>query len=74
MSATFSSSEGWNWTGPAPSQRVAPFTVMPTCGTITARVRANETPTRSGVSRRITRRPPREMACITISPIAPKST
>ena len=49
-SDTFSSSEGWNCSGPAPSQRVAPFTVTPMPGSITAHVSANEPTSSSGVS------------------------
>ena len=41
-SASFISSEGWNWSGPAPIQRRAPLTRTPTCGTCTASTSTND--------------------------------
>ena len=49
-SDSLSSSEGWNCSGPAPSQRVAPFTVTPTPGSMTSAVNANEASSRTGVT------------------------
>ena len=54
ITETFSSSEGWNWSGPAPSQRVAPFTVTPKPGTITSTVSPKELMRSSGVMPLIT--------------------
>jgi len=72
-SETFSSSDGWNWKIPAPTQRVAPFTVTPTPGSITAVVSTNELTSRIGVRPRISRSPCREPRCSSTSPAAPNS-
>ena len=71
ISANLRISEGWNWSGPAPSQRVAPFTVTPMPGTITASVRPNPASTTSGVSALSWRRSCCEMKCSATSPTAP---
>ena len=52
-SASFASSDGWNVAGPKVSQRVAPFTSVPT--TRTATQRKSATATRVGASRRSAR-------------------
>ena len=73
-SATFSSSEGWNCSGPAPSQRVAPLMVTPIPGSITATVSANATPSSAGVSRLTAARPLRENQYMANRPIRPRKT
>ena len=72
-SATFSSSEGWNCTGPAPSQRWAPFTFLPIPGTITASVSPIEPNRSTGVACFTSLRPCRDSPCISARPIAPNS-
>ena len=59
-SASLSSSEGWNWSGPAASQRVAPLTSTPTPGIITATVRKKAAMSSSGVMALIEAKPRRE--------------
>ena len=74
ISDTFSSSEGWNCSGPAPSQRVAPFTVTPKPGIITSTVSPNEATSSMGARPRMTFRPCREAKCIATSPSSPRTT
>ena len=70
-SASFMSSEGWNCSGPAPSQRCAPLIETPTPGTFTATSSANEMASSAGVRRGSSSSPPRASTCSTTSPIAP---
>ena len=51
-SASFISSEGWTWIGPAAIQAREPFTSRPIPGTSTARQRTKATASRAGVSGR----------------------
>ena len=74
ISDSLSNSEGWNWSGPAPSQRVAPFTVTPKPGIITSTVSPKEPTSRTGVRALITLRPWREARCSTTRPASPNIT
>jgi hypothetical protein len=56
---------------PAPIQRRAPLTVMPTCGTLTASTSTKDAASSTGVTRWISSRPPRERTRMTTRPIDP---
>jgi hypothetical protein len=64
-------SDGWNCSGPAPSQRRAPLTSMPTPGIFTATSSAKETASMIGPKRCATSSPRRAMTCMTTRPSAP---
>ena len=49
--AILASSEGWNTTGPAPSQRRAPLALRPTLGTAVSTSSTSDTPRPMGASR-----------------------
>ena len=73
-SASFMSSDGWNWIGPAENQRRAPFTTTPKPGTSTSRSSANE-PSRSAFTSRGVKisSPRRASTCIAARPPAPNT-
>ena len=73
-SASFMISAGWNWSGPAPSQRRAPLIRTPKPGISTSRSRTKATTSSSGVTLRTLSRPMRESTCITTRPTAPYIT
>ena len=73
-SAIFITSDGWNVSGPAPSQRRAPLTSTPTPGIRTSTSMTAAAPTSSGVKRRAAVSPWREIRCMTASPTAPYAT
>jgi hypothetical protein len=56
-SASFITSAGWNWSGPAPIQRRAPFTVTPKPGSSTSTSSTNAPTSSIGVKRRTGARP-----------------
>ena len=58
ISASLAISDGWTWKRPAPIQRLAPFTSMPTPGIITATSRKSERAMSGTVSGRRTLAPP----------------
>ena len=70
-SASFMISLGWNWSGPAPSQRRAPLTRTPMPGILTRISITNAAISSAAVKRRTYSRSRREMTYIAISPTAP---
>jgi len=66
------SSDGWNCTGPAPSQRCAPLMRTPMPGSLTAISSTNDSASSAGVTRLTTSiPPPRASICMTTRPMAP---
>ena len=70
-SASFNSSDGSNCSGPTPSQRRAPLTVTPRCGTCTASTSTIEVASSGPVKRVTSSMPLRASTRMTTSPTAP---
>ena len=65
-------SDGWNCSGPAPSQRRAPLTLTPIPGSSTSdEQHERDDQQQPGVSRRIVASPWRESTCIATRPMPP---
>ena len=70
-SASFITSDGWNVSAPAPSQRRAPLTSTPMPGISTSTSITHAASRIRRVQRRAATRPWRESRCMTTSPTAP---
>ena len=63
------SSDGWNWNWLGPSQRFAPLTLTPMCGTCAASTSTNETASSGAVIRWTFATPSRASSRIATSPM-----